>query len=360
MAQYNHVLIIGGGITGCAIAYNLAKQGTHVTLLEQNEICSGISCATSGFLAMRENFPRPYADLAWRSYENYKTLSADLNADFEYRILGGLWPLYTKEALHAAQINAAHQQAAGYDLRLLSPSEALEKEPLMNPKIYGALYTPYDAMLNPFLLVQAYRNAAVRYGAKVHTFTRVTNLLTKGQHVIGVATDSKDFYADLVLCCAGHGCNDLAIMAGCHLPLRVERGYFLVSERLPPLLTHILFSAAQAKSGNIIFGSIHEPTELLDRNIYLQEIRRIAQNAQRDVPHLKKVKVIRTFSGNRCIPQDGLPIIGPFSQFENLWVAVTHSAFRHSAELGPLVARLITGEQSLADIPWFTFTRFQV
>jgi glycine/D-amino acid oxidase-like deaminating enzyme len=176
MNNQAEVIIIGGGIMGVSIAYNLAKRGKDVVLIERGELCSGVSSRTEALLSMRENTHPEYTELSWRSYETYKTLADELGSDFEHEIVGGLKLVHNADEMKAAEKLIEESRAAGYDIfRLMMPDEIKEKEPLANPKALAGIYSPYDGTLNPFLLVDAYAQAATRLGARIYRYTDVTD-----------------------------------------------------------------------------------------------------------------------------------------------------------------------------------------
>lgn len=357
MSMRYDVAIIGGGIIGSSIAYNISKRGMNVVLLEQGDVCSGTSSATAARLSMQITMPGNYCDLIWRSYNNLFALQEALDTELELRVNGGLKLLYNEFEVQAEQKKVLEQQQAGYDFRLLSREEALALEPLINREIEGAVLSKYDAQINPFLIVSAYVNAAKRYGARIITNAKVTGF-TAGNTIRTIHTTAGDFKAELTICAAGIQSIEIGNMVGVKLPIHAERGCELVSERMPPLIKHNLNGVTQRASGNFILGDTHEEVSTYDQRVFPGSMAEIARIAKKNLPSLRNVKIVRAFAGIRCLPDDSLPVLGPVGRPENFWVALTHSAFRVHAEIGPLMARMVLGLSDIGEIPFFSFKRF--
>lgn len=241
---------------------------------------------------------------------------------------------------------------------MVSPEDALQIEPMLNPEITGAMYSRYDGQVNPFLLINAYVKNAVKMGVELRQFTKVTDFIREGRSILGVKTNNGDYYADLMICASGIQTLELGKQLDIPVFIHPERGCLLVSEKLPPTLRVLLNGATQWLSGNIIFGDTFEQTDSTDRTCQLSSIGAVARNAKRLLPKLSKVKIIRAYTGIRVIPDDKFPILGPTGEYDNLWFALAHNAFRLNAEIGPLVARCVCGLESIEQYSQFSYRRF--
>lgn len=162
MKQHSEFVIIGGGVLGASLAYQLSLHGREVLLLEQNEICSGTSSGTVAWIGPFDRQPLFMEELAIRSFLRLFLLEHELDRPFEFTVTGSLKPLYTEKDIAAAQKAAEMGAAAGYDVvRILAPEDAWEKEPAMRGNgMIAARYEPYSAHINPFLLVDSYIQTA--------------------------------------------------------------------------------------------------------------------------------------------------------------------------------------------------------
>ena len=205
MKQHSEFVIIGGGVLGASLAYQLSLHGREVLLLEQNEICSGTSSGTVAWIGPFDRQPLFMEELAIRSFLRLFLLEHELDRPFEFTVTGSLKPLYTEKDIAAAQKAAEMGAAAGYDVvRILAPEDAWEKEPAMRGNgMIAARYEPYSAHINPFLLVESYLQTAKRLGAEVCTFTKVLDLEISDRRITALMTDRGRVTAEHVICCAG-------------------------------------------------------------------------------------------------------------------------------------------------------------
>lgn len=358
MKHEAEIVIIGAGIMGSSVAYNLARTGKKILVLEKDEICSGTSGSTAAWLWLQDKRPDHYMDLARTSMENYKTLGGELGSSFEYTIAGGIELLRNEEELGIGRMIAEEQQRAGLNVRIISPEETLDKDPVVNPNILGAIYSEYDGHVNPFLLVNSYVQAAKRYGAEFSTFTRVEDFVMRGNRIKEIITNKGRITPGLVICAAGIYSKEIGSALGIKIPIHPERGFCLVSERMPKVLNHVHCGARQTVSGNIVFGFNQDPIDCIDRRMYIRGLGWAARDALNDYPGLGEINIIRSYTGIRCKPDDKFPILGPVEKIENFWLAISHSAFLLNCALGPMMAELVNGDRDLKSIPYYTYARF--
>lgn len=365
MKQHSEFVIIGGGVLGASLAYQLSLHGREVLLLEQNEICSGTSSGTVAWIGPFDRQPLFMEELAIRSFLRLFLLEHELDRPFEFTVTGSLKPLYTEQDIAAAQRAAEMGAAAGYDVvRILSPEEAWEKEPAMRGNgMIAARYEPYSAHINPFLLVDSYIQTAKRLGAEVCTFTRVLDFETADRRITALLTDRGRVTADHVICCAGLWSCEIGEKLGIPAPVRPNRGCCLVSERLPPILHTFASSAHQTAHGNIIFGLNSEdlPAGTHDTTVPDAALQGAARQALREFPALSKVNIIRSYAGLRCKPMDGLPIIGGNEErLRNFGYFLMHSAYSYTAGVSPLAAVYFMGQAEKTDplLAQFHYGRF--
>lgn len=361
MKKQAEVVVIGAGIMGASLAYFLAKHGKEVLVLEQNEICSGTSSSTAAWLWPTDKTPLHYGKLAWDGYNRYMTLAEELGADFELTITGGVEPLYTEEEVRAAEKTIQVAHSLGHpDVRIVSQKEVQEIEPILRHDILGAIVSPYEGHLNPFLLVNAYIQAAKRLGAEVSTYTKVENFVVKGNHIEEIVTNKGTVKPGLVICAAGIYSRKIGEMVGLDAHVKPERGFCLVSEKMPKILNNVIVGARQTVSGNIIFGFIADkvPMDCIDRRMYIRGLQWAAKDAVRDFPTLQNINIIRSYTGIRCKPEDKFPIIGPTGKIDNFWFHLAHSAFAHNPVLSDYVAEMVAGERPYDSLPEYVYTRF--
>ena len=188
------VIVVGGGLVGCSITYQLAFSGKRVLLLEQRDICSGASGRNGGMTgegsALHATAGRAVYDLTSENLRMLKDFSRSLDSDFELRLPGTLDVATTQEQLHHLEEAVAQQKAAGLDVELLDASAARERQPALSPDILGAKFAAGHGHLWPFGLVFGFAREATRLGAEIRTRTPVTSLLKQAEGVRGVLTDA--------------------------------------------------------------------------------------------------------------------------------------------------------------------------
>jgi sarcosine oxidase subunit beta len=160
------VLIVGGGVIGCAVAYELAGQGMRVCLLDRGALCSGASGA-NGALIWPQAMKRGISlDLALANFRLFPTLGEQLGIDIEYRRSGGMVAIADDEQWGRMTEYVCVQREVGLPAELLDVAEARRREPELNPALRGVLFAPQGGTINPFRLTLGYARAArARRGA---------------------------------------------------------------------------------------------------------------------------------------------------------------------------------------------------
>ena len=166
------VIIVGGGIIGCSVAWQLEKLGKSVLVLERKDVASGSAGATDGVVGYHTKKPGKQMELAVQSIAMFRNLGRELGEDVEYGFqAGGMQPVEDKLQWDILSEIVAEQRKSGVDIRMISKEEARKIEPNLSEDIYGALYSPTGGKVNPLKLTMAYARAAKRLGAKIQTET---------------------------------------------------------------------------------------------------------------------------------------------------------------------------------------------
>lgn len=359
MKDHAKVVVIGGGIFGASLCYFLAKRGVETVLLERNEVCSATSSATAAWMWPTLSTGH-YGELMWAAYDRYLTLEEELGRDFEFRITGGLELLYNEEQLDRYRrfiTRDYHFKRPG--ACILSPQQTVNMEPVVNPNIVGAAYSPYCGHVNPFLLVNAYIQNAKRYGAEVNTFTKVEGFETEDNHVKAILTNRGKISGDIIVGACGIYTRELGRMLGFSTHLYAERAFCLVSERMPKVLNTTLLGARQTVSGNIVLGYVFDKVDadFQDRRMYQRGLNLVTADMVRDVPGLRDINIIRTYVGLRCKSEDRFPIVGP-TKYDNFWMLGGHSAFILSPGLSDRYAAWISGETDGTLLTPYLYSRY--
>ena len=323
MKREADVLVIGAGILGSSVAYYLAKRGKRVIVLEKGEICSGTSSTTAALVLPSPKTPAVYNRLAWAGYERIRGLEQELGRKFELQITGSTMLCRKEEEANSMKKTIQVNGENGKELEWLSPEEIIKREPILNPKAFcGGVYCKDGGNLNPFLLVNAYIQAAKELGVQVCTFTEVQGFTSKGHQITEVHTNQGDFFGGQVICAAGNSSILFSHMLGFEAHIYNTRGLILVSEKLPPVLHSTYAEMHQSADGNILLGANFRNVEkgCNDRRTYYDELQEVCDDIGFLAPALKEIKIIRTYAGIRILPEDGLPIVGKIKEDGNFWI----------------------------------------
>jgi glycine/D-amino acid oxidase-like deaminating enzyme len=329
------VAIVGGGIVGCACARAAAQAGLRVAVFESRRIGAGATAASMGHLVTIDDDP---AELAlaqlsmrlWREWDGWQAI--------ERRTTGTLWLAETAAQGEAAHAKLARLAAAGIDARWLDAGALQAAEPRLARDLVGALHVTGDEVA--FGPEMAARLAAdVRAaGGRVEEMRAVAALHDDGLQL----ADGRRVLAGNVLLAAG--CDSVRLWPGdAPLQLRPRKGQLAITDRYPGWITHALgelgyidaahgdadesvaFNAQPRASGQVLLGSSRsfgDTAPAIDAALLARMVRR----AQRFLPQIGALQMLRCWAGFRPATPDGRPLIGriPGSERANQWVATGH------------------------------------
>lgn len=225
------VVIVGGGVVGCSVAYHLTKVGiTDVVLLERKQLTSGTTWHAAGLIGQLRATSN-LTNLAKYTGELYRTLEAETGQATGFRQNGSLSVATTEARMEELRRGASMARVFGLEVAEVSPEEAAAKHPLINvDDVVGAVWLPADGQVNPADVTQALAKGARQGGAKIIENVKVTGVHKAGGRVTGVSTDHGDIQADFVVNCAGMWGREFGAMAGVHVPLHACEHYYVVTE----------------------------------------------------------------------------------------------------------------------------------
>lgn len=348
------VVIIGGGISGTAAAYELARLGVPVTLVEQGSLASMASGWTLAGVR-QSGREAPEIPLAMAAVERWGYLTEELGADVEYRRNGNLRLIMDEDARPATERRIAAENALGLKVEYLPDNRALrEVAPALAEWIPGASFCPTDGHANPTAAVSAFAAAAQRLGAKILTETRVEGIEVAGGKVQGVRTTEGILPADVVVVAAGIYSNALTSPLGITIPYELYRVSVIQTTPLPPHLAQVLgtsaadFAGRQQVDGRFRFtdGGMHWPHKLEDLTDgyepvmpTLQAVSRAITSAVSLVPALETARIARVWGGLVDITPDEIPVIERSQEIDGLVMAAGFSG--HGFCLGPVTGQIL-------------------
>jgi 4-methylaminobutanoate oxidase (formaldehyde-forming) len=228
------VVVIGGGIAGCSVAYHLIKLGWRdVVLLERRELSCGTTWHAAGLvgqLRATHNLTR----LAKYGADLYERLEAETGQATGFRRPGSISLARTAERLHELKRLASMARCFDVEVEVVSPAEAGRRWPLIRTDdLAGAVWLPRDGRTNPIDTAIALAKGARQGGATILENTAVTAIHTRGGAVAGVATSRGDIACEVVVNCAGMWARQVGALAGVAVPLHASEHFYIVTEPMP-------------------------------------------------------------------------------------------------------------------------------
>lgn len=375
------VIVIGGGVIGCAAAYYLSRKKLKTLVVERADQAAGSAGATDGVVGYHTKKPGVHMEFAILSISMFPSLSAELDADVEYDAkCGGMLLIENEAQWGVMEELASEQRAGGIDIRMIGVRQARELEPQLSPRLRGALYSPDGGKVNPMKLTFAYAAAAKRAGAVFLNGTAVCGIIKNSGGIIGIKTAAGDYICDNIIIAAGSWSAAVGEMAGIDLPIRPRKGQLIVTEPIGPFIratmqcagyymvknkpdsvtdeytlrTGASFGIAQSADGAVLIGSTRELAGY-DAENTLESFEAILRRSADFFPALSKVHAIRSFAGFRPYAPDGLPMIGAAGAVRGLYIAAGHEG--DGIALAPATGKLIS--EAIADgAPSFSLDAF--
>lgn len=360
------VVVVGAGIVGAACAFHAASAGLDVTVLDRGPVGAGTTSRGEGNILLSDKEPGPELELARLSRDLWDEAGEELGPEsVELEAKGGLVVASTPEALGALHAFAARQAGAG--VRIEAVERVGELEPHIAPGLPGGVHYPQDAQVQPVLAAAALLRAAVRHGARTHTGEAAAAVTGAGGRITGVRTaDGTVLPADAVVNAAGTWGGEVGRRLGAPVEILPRRGFVLVTEPLPPMIRHKVYSADYVanvassdegletscvvegtRAGTILIGASRERVGF-DTAMNPAVVATLAAQACRLFPFLRGVHLIRAYRGFRPYCPDHLPVIGPDPRVPG----VVHACGHEGAGIGlaPGTGALVTAQ--LLGRPW--------
>ena len=365
------IIIIGGGIIGCALAFELAKRGrTDILIIEKEYLTSGAT-GRCGAGIRQQWGTKLNATLARDSIRIFEKLEeyTQYDGNCGLRQGGYLILAYTDTEWSQFQKNYTLQRSLDIPVRKLTPEEAKEVVPHLNTEgLIGAMYCPTDGFTDPFHCTYAYAKGAKRMGADIATYTEVIGLHASNGRITGVDTTKGSIQAGTVINATGPHAPLIAKMIGQDLPILPERHPILVTEPVnhiqnPMVISfHHHFYCQQTPHGSFIMG-IGDPTEPVSYNIraswkFLGEC---AAKVTTALPVLKNIRVVRQWAGLYDMTPDRNQIIHEMLPVSGLYTIAGFSGhgFMVAPKTAIITAQHLCGETPDIDISLFSANRYR-
>ncbi len=341
------VIVVGGGLMGCSVAYRLAKDDARVLVLERSIPGAEASSAAAGILGpTMESFEDALAlQLGRRSRELHAELADELDelfgVDVGFRRCGAVKMAFDEEELAALHAQASSLELHGIRCDRWSPEELIQEEPAANPEALGALNVSEDAQVEPKKLLSAVALGAERDGVTFRSGSTVRLVHVESGRVRGVQLGDEVIETDRLVVAAGSW---TTLIPG--LPFNSEtifpvRGQMIATETRPPIFRRVVFGAGgyvvTRPDGRVLCGSTMERVGF-QRGITFGGMADVISKATRIAPGLRTATIQEHWSSFRPGTPDGLPLVGE-TGIKGLFLASGH--YRNGILLAPLTAELI-------------------
>ena len=343
------VAIIGGGIIGSSIAFELARQKLHVVLLDRQQPGQEASWAAAGMLSPAPDSPDsiPLLPLGRASLELYPdfvaTVEEGSGRKVGYRSEGTLEIIFAGDAERELSTLIALHRGLGLPTEALPLDEAHRLEPALSGEARAAALLPYEGSVNPRALTEAVLAAAAQRGVTIRAGTAVTALERERGRCVGVMAGGQKLSAGHIVVAAGCYSGEIEGLSG-YAPTRPVRGQMVALRSSKVTLTRVL----RAGYGYVVPRDSGRPQKLVagstlenvgfEKGLTPEGLEQILRAAQELVPDLAEASIVETWSGLRPDTPDHLPVLGP-TDLEGLTIATGH--YRNGILLAPITAKLI-------------------
>ncbi|WP_421725017.1 FAD-dependent oxidoreductase [Bauldia sp.] len=372
------VAVIGGGVVGACVAFELARAGRDVVLLERDDANLQASGANAGSLHVQllsfdfgdkaEAGGGPAADtlaLGPWAVSLWQALAETCGHDFEIRVTGGLMVAETDAGMAFLEAKAALERRHGVEAEIIGRNELRSLAPALSERLIGAEYAPQEGKINPLTATYRVLEQAERLGARVFRSADV-KALARERNAWRVETGRGTVRAGRVVNAAGPWAHQVGALVGLDLPVYSAPLQMIVTERAPVLVEQLVghadrhLSLKQLASGGIVIGGAWTARYSESQNMNVTVRDSIEGNlwvANRVLPQLTGLHVLRTWAGMN-VNIDGAPIVGEAPGAPGVFNAVTSNGYTLAPAVARLTADLICRGRADHDIRPYQLDRF--
>ncbi len=374
------VVIVGGGVIGCSIAYHLAKLGWRdVVLLERGHLTGGTSWHAAGLVVqLRSSWT--LTELARYAVNLYESLEAETGQATGFQRKGSLPVARTPERLTEIRRAVALGNCFGVEVNEVSPREAQEIWPLLDPsKIKGAIHIPGDGQTNPVDTTMALAKGARQNGVRIFEETPVIGIGQRDGTVTSVATEKGEITCEFVVNCAGAWARDIGFMAGVNVPLYAAEHMYVVTEPieglardLPILRDTDGYIYVKEEAGKLLVGAFEPeakplPLDKLPAGAEFVELPEDwdqfelpMTRALEMIPTLETTPIRRFMNGPESFTPDNKFILGEAPELRNFFVAAGFNSqgVLSAAGTGKVMSEWIIEGQPTVDLSELDISRF--
>ena len=358
MADSPDILIAGGGIIGCSIAYHLAKEGAKVTVVERESIGSQASGAATGLLGAMTTADTPdyFFQLENESFKRHREIIPELQElsgiDPELGDFSWLELAFTEEEEKELKGYLGHDLDTSPNKSLFNDTDIQRLEPRTTNEARSGIYIDGQGQVDPYKLTLAFAGAAEALGATIK-YGEVTGLKSQSGKVTGLNTALGDMEADAVVMCIGSWSHQIGDWIGTSVPVEPLKGQTMHIEidgpPIPCMIHHVASYVAPKIAGYVVAGT-YDGFLGYDTTIHEQGKVQITEGVETVCPGVMEGKIVNHVTGLRPVSADFLPILGPIPGFDGAYIATGHqrAGILLSAITGELMVPAGAGQRDQA------------
>jgi glycine/D-amino acid oxidase-like deaminating enzyme len=357
------VVIIGAGIVGAACAAECAREGLSVAIVEAGLIGGGATAAGMGHLVVMDDSEAQFA-LTRYSQQLWDEISDELPREVEHDACGTIWIAADDQELAEAMRKQKFYSARGVQVEILDAHSLAQTEPNLRPGLAGGLRVSGDSVIYPPCAAQFFVDQARSKRAKLFLGVPVETVTADGVRL----RDGSSISAGLIVNSAGSWSPALTP----DLNVKKRKGHLVITDRYPKFLRHqlvelgylksahsstadsVAFNIQPRKTGQLLIGSSRQ-FGIEDSTIDASILARMLDRAVEYLPGLRKLSSLRTWTGFRAATPDKLPLIGPHTEHERLYLATGHEGLGITTSLGTaklLVAQIMNRQPAIPLAPY--------
>ncbi len=381
LPKHAKVVIVGGGVIGCSVAYHLTKKGWRdVWVLEKDQLTSGTTWHAAGLIVSGLLTDETSADIFTYSRDLYSRLEDETGLATGFKSIGYLQVACDEERLEEMRRSAAFMRNFGIDCREISVEEAQNYWPSANlDDVIAAFYTAEDGRANPVDVTMSLAKGARLGGATIVEGIAVTDILTDSGRVAGVVTDRGRLTADYVVNCAGMWARQIGTLAGVSLPLQAAEHYYLITEDMPGLAAAApvledpdRYAYYREEVGGMMIG-LFEPVAkpwnldgIPDRFAFgeidpdWERMIPFLERAYERVPDARDLGIRKFFCGPESFTPDLSPLVGEAPELRNYFVAcgMNSLGILSGGGIGRILAQWMVDGRPDVDVTGINVNRF--
>jgi len=372
LPSHARVIIVGGGIVGCSVAYHLAKLGwKDIILLERHKLTSGSTFHAAGLVGQLRS-QAGITQLLGHSIELYDRLEAETGLATGWKKNGGLRLACNEDRMIELQRQTTTAHSFGLEMEMLTPSEAQALWPMMDiSDLHGAAFLPTDGQANPSDITQSLAKGARQNGVQIFEDCEVLDVMLEHGRATGVRHQQGETQCEILVNCCGQWAREFGQMAGVNIPLVSMQHQYLVTEKidgihldLPTLRDPDRLTYYKEEVGGLVMGG-YEPNPInwaekgFPKNFNFtllnadwDHFSQIMELALPRVPALENAGIRELINGPESFTPDGNFILGEAPERAGYFVAAGFNAFGIAAGggAGKALAEWIVGGEAPYDL----------